>query len=135
MSSSRAPSGSNAELLFRYRLQQHDEDELKVLSDAIDRVMVELGGNAYLILIPGAGVELTPRRISNRISKWPRLKGRQIKGHVVLSKDADLSARVISEDGRNLPPRVAVVGKWGSINRLAVSQIDPQMAYLLELAG
>src|SRR5205807_7409967 len=64
-----------------------------------------------------------------------RLRGRAIKGHILLSKYSDLSAQVITGDGSNLPPRVAVVGRWGTINRLVASRLNPEMAYLLELSG
>ncbi len=123
-------------LLNRLRqLQRSGARKLKVIADTRERILVEFNGDSYLIMIPGSGAELTPRRISDRVAKWRRLKGRNIKGHLLLSMESDLSAQVITADGSNLPDRVAVVGKWGSVNRLAASRLDAKMAYLLELCG
>lgn len=108
---------------------------LRIVSVASERILVELSGNPYLFLLPGSRMELTPGRISNRIEKWPRLKGRDIKGYIILARYADLSPSVLASDGANLPSRVAVVGKWGSANHVAAARSDKNMAYLLELAG
>jgi serine/threonine protein kinase len=108
---------------------------LRLLSIGPDRILVEVNGDPYLFLMPGAYIELTPGRISNRVGKWPRFKGKDIKGHIILAAEADLSPTVIASDGANLPPHVAVVGNWGAANQVAAARSDQRMAYLLELAG
>src|ERR1035438_9180696 len=109
--------------------------QLKLLSDTAERVLVELAGKVYLIFIPLTGAALTPGEISRRVLAWPLLRRRAISGHLLLAPKADLSPSARSADGRGLPPRVAVVGKWGTLNRLVLSTIDPGMEYLLNLAG
>jgi hypothetical protein len=120
------------------RLSNASEDttrHLKILSIATERILVEVDGDAYLFLLPQAYVELTPGRILKRVRNWPRLKGRKIKGHIVLATRADLSSTVVASDGANLPPRVAAIGYWGRANHVAAARSDKRMADLLELAG
>src|SRR2546430_1946262 len=131
-----AGNDSRQLLLNKLRsVEQTGARGLKIVASSSERILVEVSGGCYLILIPGSSLELTPRRISDRVAKWRRLRGRAIKGHILLSKYSDLSAQVITGDGSNLPPRVAVVGRWGTINRLVASRLNPEMAYLLELSG
>ena len=114
---------------------QDVQRKLRVLSESLERILVEVAGKTYLIMLQGAGSKVTPGSVTRRIKYWQRLKGRKIQGHLLLAEHADLSANVISADGKNLPPSVAVVGRWGRSNRLVASGIDSGMAYLLELAG
>ena len=108
---------------------------LEILSIATERILVEVDGDAYLFLLPQAYIELTPGRILKRVRNWPRLKGRKIKGHIILATRADLSSTVVASDGANLPPRVAAIGLWGRVNHVAAARSDKRMADLLELAG
>ena len=129
---------SNIKEQFIARLRNaaaHKENNLKIRAISSERILVQIRDHAYLISIPATGALQTPGRIAQRVSKWPRFRQRVIRGHLILSKYADLSAQVISSDGANIPRRVAVVGKWGEINRLVGSLIDQGMAHLLELAG
>ena len=108
---------------------------LKILLHNRERVLVDVKGKSYLFILNKADVALTPGKVKRRVADWPRVKNRNVQGHIIISKFAELSPNLVSMDGTNLPPKVAVVGDWGDMNQLVASQIDSSMAFLLETIG
>jgi len=61
------PVSPRKALLARLQLATKDEQRpLRVLYANADRILVELSKQAYLYLLPGTGIELTPGNISKR---------------------------------------------------------------------
>ena len=105
------------------------------LSGTQERLVVDLDGRTYLVLVPGSRQPMTPGSVAKRVAGWPRIKRRIPGGYIILSPLADLSPTLRSRGQLELTPRVAVVGLWGRKNSLASSTIDDEMGLILEAAG
>jgi hypothetical protein len=100
-----------------------------------ERMPVEIDSKRYLIFFPNSALELTPGSIAKRVANWPHIRGHRPAGYVILAKRAELANRTVATDGRDLPSHVAVVGAWGTRNRLVASDIDVGMSLILEAAS
>jgi serine/threonine protein kinase len=100
-----------------------------------ERMRVAINTNAYLIFFPSTSAELTPGRIEQRIKNWPTIRNKPAAGYVILARFADLSQTTAATDGLQLPPRVAVVGLWGTKDRFVASDVDDGMALILSAAN
>src|ERR1700682_358120 len=124
--------------VFRRRLQaaavEHGFD-VRISGGSNQRMLVELDSRAFIVLLPLSHLLLTPGRAAKRIANWPGLQGRKAAGHVILASYAELSPAIKYARPGVLPPRVAVVGRWGTKNELAASEIDSDMALILLAAG
>jgi hypothetical protein len=123
---------------FRKRLQAAAVErglEVRISGGSAERMLVELDARAFMILIPLSALILTRGRVANRIASWRGFQGRRAAGHVILAPNAALSPSVRYRSAGSLPPKVAVVGMWGTKNELAASQIDSDMELILVAAG
>jgi tRNA A-37 threonylcarbamoyl transferase component Bud32 len=100
-----------------------------------ERAIVELDGRPYLVFVPNSALPITPSRAVHRTESWKSLRDRVPAGYIILAAEADLSASMKTSGAFDAPRKTAVVGRWGSGNDLAVSQIDDEMALILEAAG
>lgn len=108
--------------------------ELRLLGSR-ERMIVELDGRPYLVFVPNSSLPITPSRAVKRTTSWASLRDRVPAGYVILAADAELSPSLKATGLFSAPRKTAVVGHWGSDNDLAVSQIDDEMALILEAAG
>ena len=93
-----------------------------------------LDSRPYVVFVPDSAMPLTPSRVVSRTLSWKSLRGRVPAGYVILASAAKLSANMRT-GSFEAPRKTAVVGQWGKANELAVSQIDDEMAIILEAAG
>lgn len=124
-------------LIDRLEGMQTDTGQpITIVSAASERILIDYGGGAhYLFLLVTSKRQVTPGLVEQRVRTWQQLKGKRVLGSVVLCTNAGLSPTLRSRNGENLPPNVAVVGRWDSRNELIASHIDEAMSHLLVIAG
>lgn len=122
---------------FIVRLQQigGQRSRVVIVDGGPERAVVQIDDNAYLVFVPESELELTPGRILSRARSWPKLKGHEPRGYIILSPSARVSRSLRSSGFFEAPLRAAAVGNWGRENEVAFSSIDDEMALILEAAG
>jgi tRNA A-37 threonylcarbamoyl transferase component Bud32 len=108
--------------------------ELRLLGNA-ERAIVELDSRPYLVFVPNSALPITRSRAVSRAESWASLRDRKPAGYIILAANAELSSSMKVAGVFDAPRKTAVVGRWGAENDLAISQIDDEMALILEAAG
>lgn len=115
--------------------ERRKNSRLRILRANNERILVECDGRAYLFLVIGSALELTPGKITKRLRSWRQLDGRTIQGYLLLAPEAEVSPTTAAARGSNLPPNVVVIGAWTKSDHIVISNIDDSIAYLLDVIG